>query len=92
MHPYPRKMVSPVKTGIMIPKKPNMMSLENQSPTSVLSIVGSDLSGGHDSCIIPNGSSSSFSSDPALIPGNVFSSDENSCTDEDIPLVLALSF
>lgn len=89
MHPYPRKMPSPVKTEILIPKKLNMMGLENQSPTSVLSAVGSDLSAGVDSCIIPNGSPSSFSSDHAPNSGTVFGSDENSCTDEDIPLVLA---
>ncbi|KAL8550085.1 hypothetical protein ACS0TY_008787 [Phlomoides rotata] len=106
MHPYPRKLVSPLKAGILIPEKragsayPSMMGLENenQSPTSVLSAVGSDLSAGADSCIIPNGSPSSFSSNLAPNSGNVFSSevpkllseDENSCTDEDIPMDLDL--
>lgn len=107
MHPYPRKLVSPVKTGILIPEKPDRSTgQENQSPTSVLSALGSDQSVGADSCM-PNGSPSPVSSALARNTSNVFSSeapkllsedvissqsdreDENSSTDEEIPLVLA---
>ncbi|CAI9753260.1 unnamed protein product [Fraxinus pennsylvanica] len=50
MHPYPRKQVSPVKTAISAPEKPlssvspnlSASEHENQSPTSVLSAIGSD--------------------------------------------------
>lgn len=100
VHPYPRKLVSPLKTGILIPEKlegsasPSTMMQENLSPTSVLSVVGSDQS---DSCM-PNGSSPSpVSSAPKLMSEDVNSSsqsdreDENSSTDEEmLPLVLAL--
>lgn len=109
MHPYPRKLVSPVKAGILIPEKPDTSTgQENQSPTSVLSALGSDQSVGADSCM-PNGSPSPVSSALARNTSNVFSSeapkllsedvissqsdreDENSSTDEEIPLELDLS-
>ncbi|XP_057807295.1 protein REVEILLE 1-like [Salvia miltiorrhiza] len=108
MHPYPRKLGSPVKMGILIPER---SASPNQSPTSVLSVVGSDQSsGGADSCM-PNGSSSPVSSSPlARTTAHIFGSeapkllsedgvsssqsdreDENSSTDEEIPLELDLS-
>ncbi|KAL3613363.1 hypothetical protein CASFOL_042776 [Castilleja foliolosa] len=90
MHPYPRKLVSPVKTAISIPKKsPNTMDTENQSPTSVLSVIGSDSSVGLDSCR-PNGNLSSVSSEvPKLMSER---EDENSSTgDETMTMELDLS-
>ncbi|KAH6799359.1 hypothetical protein C2S51_035843 [Perilla frutescens var. frutescens] len=113
MHPYPRKLISPVKTGFLMPEtaerstSPNTLGQENQSPTSVLSALGSDQSVGADSCM-PNGSSSPVSSAlarnidsifgseaPKLMPEDVSSQsdreDENSSTDEEIPLELDLS-
>ncbi|KAL1540718.1 protein REVEILLE 2-like [Salvia divinorum] len=72
MHPYPRKLVSPIKTGILIPER---SVSPNQSPTSVLSVVGSEQSGGADSCI-PNGSPSPVSSSAlARTTAHVFSSE-----------------
>lgn len=69
IHPYPRKLVCPVKMGIVIPEKltrssssnPSISEHENQSPTSVLSAVGSDVSAGGNPGM-PNGVSSSVSS------------------------------
>ncbi|GFP82395.1 protein reveille 1 [Phtheirospermum japonicum] len=90
MHPYPRKLVSPVKTGISIPEKsPNTMETENQSPTSVLSAIGSNSSVGLDSCT-PNGNPSSVSSEvPKLMSER---EDENSSTgDERMTMELDLS-
>ncbi|KAK4347626.1 hypothetical protein RND71_033965 [Anisodus tanguticus] len=57
MHPYPRKLATPVKSGTPVPEKskrslsPNMpmSEHENQSPTSVLSAHGSDVLGTADS-------------------------------------------
>lgn len=57
LHPYPRKLATPVKSGTPVPEKltrslsPNMSmsELENQSPTSVLSVHGSDALGMVDS-------------------------------------------
>ncbi|KAK4360894.1 hypothetical protein RND71_019846 [Anisodus tanguticus] len=57
MHPYPRKLANPVKSGTPVPEKstsslsPNMSMSEheNQSPTSVLSAHGSDALGTADS-------------------------------------------
>ncbi|KAL0423439.1 UNVERIFIED_CONTAM: protein REVEILLE 1 [Sesamum radiatum] len=108
-HPYPRKLVPPVKTGIRIPEKPtssgspNTSEQENQSPTSVLSTIGSDSSVGPDSCM-PNGSPSPVSSSLPLNAGMISCSeapkclsedadheDENSSPDEKIPLELELS-
>ncbi|XP_059285730.1 protein REVEILLE 1-like isoform X1 [Lycium ferocissimum] len=53
VHPYPRKLAIPVKSGTLVPEKstrslsPNMSTSEqeNQSPTSVLSAHGSDALG-----------------------------------------------
>ncbi|KAL1566734.1 protein REVEILLE 1-like [Salvia divinorum] len=104
MHPYPRKLVSPVKTGILIPER---LVSPNQSPKSVLSVVGSDQSAGADSCM-PNGSLSPVPS--SALAAHVFGSeapkllredgglssqsdreDENSSTDEEIAVELDLS-
>lgn len=57
LHSYPRKLATPVKSGTPVPEKltrslsPNMSmsELENQSPTSVLSVHGSDALGMVDS-------------------------------------------
>ncbi|KAF3633844.1 Protein REVEILLE 2 [Capsicum annuum] len=57
MHPYPRKLATPVIIGTPVPEKstrsltPNvsMSEQENQSPTSVLSVHGSDALGTVDS-------------------------------------------
>ncbi|XP_073127926.1 protein REVEILLE 2-like [Henckelia pumila] len=73
IHPYPRKLISPLKMGIVIPEKPTRSSSpnpslseqENQSPTSVLSAVGSDVSAGGNTGM-PNGVSSSGSSALAI--------------------------
>ncbi|KAG6401119.1 hypothetical protein SASPL_137964 [Salvia splendens] len=72
MHPYPRKLASPIKTGILITER---SVSPNQSPTSVLSVVGSEQSGGADSCM-PNGSLSPVSSSAlAHATAHVFSSE-----------------
>lgn len=57
MHPYPRKLAIPVKSGTLAPEiskrsaSPNLClsETENQSPTSVLSARGSDAFGTVDS-------------------------------------------
>ncbi|KAI5591204.1 hypothetical protein POPTR_004G074300v4 [Populus trichocarpa] len=57
MHPYPRKLAHPLEKELLIPEKslrsssPNfsISEQENQSPTSVLSAVGSDALGSTDS-------------------------------------------
>lgn len=57
MHPYPRKLATPVKSGTPVPDKsprslsPNMSmsEQENQFPTSVLSVHGADALGMADS-------------------------------------------
>ncbi|KAG8373527.1 hypothetical protein BUALT_Bualt11G0033500 [Buddleja alternifolia] len=85
MHPYPRKLVSQIKTGISISEQPNgpasptlsSSEQENQSPTSVLSTVGSDASMVADSCM-PSGSLSPISSARALTADP---DDENSSQD-----------
>ncbi|XP_051147240.1 protein REVEILLE 1-like [Andrographis paniculata] len=80
VHPYPRKLVSPVKTMIIIPEKPlfsaspNTSERENQSPKSVLSAVGSDSSLGPDSTML-NGSPSSATSALVPDPGNASSTE-----------------
>ncbi|KAF7128978.1 hypothetical protein RHSIM_Rhsim10G0185100 [Rhododendron simsii] len=68
-HPYPRKLVAPVRTGTSVLKQqtrstsPNsyVSDQENQSPTSVLSAIGSEMMGTMDSNT-PNGSLSPVSS------------------------------
>ncbi|KZV30125.1 protein REVEILLE 1 [Dorcoceras hygrometricum] len=70
MHPYPRKLVCPVKTGIVIPEKPTRSSSstlsnsepENQSPTSVLSAVGSDACAGANCFSLISGSKDEYTS------------------------------
>lgn len=83
IHPYPRKLVCPVKIGIVIPEKPTRSSSspnpsvsqhENQSPTSVLSAVCSDESAGGNAGM-PNGVSSSVSS--ALVLNSCLSSPDD---------------
>jgi len=57
MHPYPRKMATPLKSGTLASEKLNrsgspdlyLSEPENQSPTSVLSAFGSDAFGTVDS-------------------------------------------
>lgn len=57
MHPYPRKMATPLKSGTLASEKLNrsgspdlcLSEPENQSPTSVLSTLGSDAFGTVDS-------------------------------------------
>lgn len=57
MHPYPRKMATPLTNGTLVPEKlkrsasPDLClsEPENQSPTSVLSTLGSDAFGTVDS-------------------------------------------
>ncbi|RDX67734.1 Protein REVEILLE 1, partial [Mucuna pruriens] len=69
MHPYPRKLVETPNKEISIPEqlmkssslKSSDFDLENQSPKSVLSAVGSDSLGSSDSDT-PNGSLSPMSS------------------------------
>ncbi|GER27242.1 homeodomain-like superfamily protein [Striga asiatica] len=72
IHPYPRKMVTKGEIGIPIPEKfSNAVEQENQSLTSVLSGIGSDSSGGADSCT-PNGNRSSVSSEaPKLVSEDI---------------------
>ncbi|XP_075482405.1 protein REVEILLE 1-like [Primulina tabacum] len=70
MHPYPRKLVCPVKTGLIIPEKPTRSSSstlsisepENESPTSVLSAVGSDACARANCLSIISGSKDEYSS------------------------------
>ncbi|XP_073156093.1 protein REVEILLE 1-like [Henckelia pumila] len=70
MHPYPRKLVCPVKSGIIIPEKPTRSSSstlstsepENQSPTSVLSAVGSDACARANCLSLNSGSKDEYSS------------------------------
>lgn len=49
MHPYPRKSASPLKAGGSITLNLSILELENQSPTSVLSTIGSEFPGTSDS-------------------------------------------
>lgn len=57
MHPYPRKMATPLTNGTLVPEKLkrsaspdlSLSEPENQSPTSVLSTLGSDAFGTVDS-------------------------------------------
>ncbi|XP_075498318.1 protein REVEILLE 1-like [Primulina tabacum] len=70
MHPYPRKLVCPVKTGIIIPEIPtrslssslSISEPENQSPTSVLSAVGSDACAGANCLSLISGLKDEYSS------------------------------
>ncbi|XP_074378934.1 protein REVEILLE 1-like isoform X2 [Apium graveolens] len=83
MHPYPRKMVSPVKTGgahisdelrrSASPSHSNSVR-ENRSPASVLSAVGSEATCVTDSDM-PNCIFSAASSDADDQPNGVFPSD-----------------
>ncbi|KAL2521937.1 protein REVEILLE 7-like [Forsythia ovata] len=101
VHPYPRKQGSPVKTVISAPKKPlssvspslSVLELENQSPTSVLSAIGSDATTDSD---MPNGCSSPVSSAAAnsseeskSSPGREY---VRSSPDEQAPLKLELQY
>lgn len=82
MHPYPRKMVGPVKTGAHIsdelgrsasPSRSNSVR-ENRSPASVLSAVGSEATCVTDSNL-PNCIFSAASSDADDQPSGLFPSD-----------------
>ncbi|KDP35732.1 hypothetical protein JCGZ_10504 [Jatropha curcas] len=89
VHPYPRKMMHPVNKETSVPEQPlrslspnfSISEQENQSPTSVLSVVGSDALGSNDSNI-PNRSVSpvSFASGSHA---NDFSTCEPNLTPED---------
>ncbi|KAL2499092.1 Protein REVEILLE 1 [Abeliophyllum distichum] len=87
VHPYPRKQGSPVKTAISAPKEPlssvspnlSVLELENQSPTSVLSAIGSDATTDSD---MPNGSPSPVSS-AAVNGGAVFCSEATNLSSEE---------
>ncbi|KAL2551282.1 Protein REVEILLE 1 [Forsythia ovata] len=78
MHPYPRKRVSPFKTGVLASDKPtrstssnlSVPEQENQSPTSVLSAFGSDVLGRTYSST-PDGSPSTLSSSVAVNDGTI---------------------
>ncbi|CAI9767059.1 unnamed protein product [Fraxinus pennsylvanica] len=73
VHPYPRKMVSPVKTGISTRSTFSNLSVleqEDLSPTSVLSTIGSDVLGQTDSGTL-DGSSSPISSAVAVNEGTI---------------------
>lgn len=71
MHPYPRKMADSFKKQTLVPELPirsaspnlSVSELENQSPTSVLSAIGSDTLYSSNSNP-PNGSLSPVSSNP----------------------------
>ncbi|CAN4123702.1 unnamed protein product [Withania somnifera] len=78
MHPYPRKMATPVKSRTLVPEKlmrsvsPDLClsEPENQSPTTVLSALGSDVFGMVDSSK-PSEHSSPVSSDVADTSGDL---------------------
>lgn len=106
-HPYPRKLVAPVRTGTSVLKQqtrstsPNsyVSDQENQSPTSVLSAIGSEMMGTMDSNT-PNGSLSPVSSADGFLGCEPNSSPEeagsllqintstSSSPDEETPMVL----
>jgi len=107
MHPYPRKLAHPLEKELLIPEEslrsssPNfsISEQENQSPTSVLSAVGSDALGSTDSDT-PNHSLS-----PVSFAGGVHHADSSpeedgspspatasSVPDEQFPKVLAYSY
>ncbi|CAA0813483.1 Protein REVEILLE 1 [Striga hermonthica] len=97
IHPYPRKMVTQAVTGISITEKfSNVSEKENQSLTSVLSGIGSDSSGGADSCTLDGNRSSVSCEVPKLVSEDVLCllperEDENSSIDERIHMELDLS-
>ncbi|PSS30082.1 Protein REVEILLE like [Actinidia chinensis var. chinensis] len=84
-HPYPRKLVAPLKTGSLVEEQqrssasPNLSvsEQENQSSTSVLSAIGSETLGLTDTNT-PNGSLSPISSGDGVNPGGFFLSEPNS--------------
>ncbi|CAK9169792.1 unnamed protein product [Ilex paraguariensis] len=88
MHPYPRKLVTPIKVGTQIPEQPtrstspnlSLSEEENHSPTSVLSAIGSDMLGSTGST--PDGSPSPISSAAGDQPGGVFLSEPISSPEE----------
>lgn len=106
-HPYPRKLVAPIKIGTLALEQqirstsPNsyVSDQENQSPTSVLSAIGSEMLGTMDSNT-PNGSLSPVSSangflvcEPNSSPEEAGSllqinSSTSSSPDEEAPMVL----
>ncbi|XAR73611.1 hypothetical protein NMG60_11007636 [Bertholletia excelsa] len=91
MHPYPRKVVAPLKTGNLVPEQPRrsispipITEQENQSPTSVLSAIGSEILGGADSNT-PNGSPSQISSAFDINPCGFSASEGDSSLEENGP-------
>ncbi|KAL6993283.1 hypothetical protein U1Q18_011398 [Sarracenia purpurea var. burkii] len=88
-HPYPRKLVSPLKTGTSVAEQsrrstsPNLSvsEQENQSPTSVLSAIGSEMLGTADSNT-PNSSPSPVSSAAGANPDAFLLCEPNSSPEE----------
>ncbi|XP_052198065.1 protein REVEILLE 1-like isoform X2 [Diospyros lotus] len=84
-HPYPRKLVTPLKTGTLVTEQPrrsvspnlSLSPQENQSPTSVLSTIGSELMATIDSNT-RNGSISPVSSPSAINCSGCLPSESNS--------------
>ncbi|GFZ09604.1 homeodomain-like superfamily protein [Actinidia rufa] len=93
-HPYPRKLVAPLKTGTPIEEQPrrstspnlSVSEQENQSPTSVLSAIGSEVLGTMDTNT-PDGSLSPVSSGGGVNPGGFSLSEPNSSPEETESLI-----
>ncbi|KAK7820126.1 protein REVEILLE 1 [Quercus suber] len=89
MHPYPRKLLIPSNKEVSALEQPIrsaspnslVWEQEDQSPTSVLSAVGSDTVGFTDSDT-PNGSLSPASSTAGVQPGGLVLSEPNQSTEE----------
>ncbi|XP_057971358.1 protein LATE ELONGATED HYPOCOTYL [Malania oleifera] len=89
VHPYPRKLVHPLKKGISVSELParsaspnlSISEQEHQSPTSVLSAVGSDTLGSADSNS-PNRGASPVSSVAHVNPSSLLLSEPNSSPEE----------
>jgi hypothetical protein len=87
MHPYPRKLVIPPKETYT-PEQPirsaspnlSVLERENQSPTSVLSAIGSDTVGCTDSDT-PSGSLSPVSSAAGVQSGGLVPTEPNQLTE-----------
>ncbi|XP_034683621.1 protein REVEILLE 1-like [Vitis riparia] len=89
VHPYPRKLVHPLRKGISVLEPPvrsgspnfSASEQENQSPTSVLSAVGSETLGSTLSNT-QNGSPSPVSSAAGVNPDSMFLPELNPPTEE----------
>ncbi|PSS36626.1 Protein REVEILLE like [Actinidia chinensis var. chinensis] len=98
MHPYPRKLLASLKTGPPVPEQlrrstsTNLSDSEqdNQSPTSVLSAIGSETLGTTDSNS-PNGSLSPISSAAGVNPGDFFNEPNSSPEETASPLLVHLT-